>query len=239
MQLSDKMLTSLPEDSRNFIKEFFLNAPNQLGFAMNTVTFATGEPLMNTFDRCTYVYILLKGRLKAIEERICDTPYHFTEIMPIEIVGDYELFTGAKGRYVTVAAAEPSLLLAIQAGSYLSWIRQDANALFLRTRMLLQQVSAQGLSERQRFFWDNRARFLSFLTLECRKAGETSFPHRVKYNREELSSLVGCSVRTSNRIIKQLIEEGLIGSYRGKIRIEKKHYDRILEHIENLKDSKE
>lgn len=66
------------------------------------------------------MYILLKGRLEAVEEHVANIPYHFTEIRALDIVGDYEFFTEKQPRLVTLTMLEDSLCLVIPAAEYMT-----------------------------------------------------------------------------------------------------------------------
>lgn len=115
-------------------------------------SYKKGSRLVAAGDSSAHVYILLKGRLEAVEEHVSDAPYHFTEIKALDIVGDYEFFTGKLMRLVTVTTLEDSLCLVIPAAEYMTWLRSDSHALFLRSRMIISQLVAQAQFQRQNLF---------------------------------------------------------------------------------------
>lgn len=219
MALSEKLLNSLPESSREFLRQFFSNCPSQTAALLFLAEYAAGTPLITTDETCSHVFFLLKGRLQATEEHVGETPYRFTEMVPspVQVIGDFELFTGVNKRYITLMALEPCLFLVMPADSYLYWIKNDANALFLRIQSLMTETSSQSRHERQYLFLDNRARFLHYLQNEVRKAGNHSCV--IRDTREEMATKIGCSIRTLNRVIQSLKKEGAISIDRGKVKL--------------------
>ena len=133
-------------------------------------SYKKGSRLVAAGDSCAHVYILLKGRLEAVEEHVANIPYHFTEIRALDIVGDYEFFTEKQPRLVTLTMLEDSLCLVIPAAEYMTWLRSDSHALFLRSRMIITQLVAQAQFQRQNLFADNRTRMLVFLKEQVTQA---------------------------------------------------------------------
>lgn len=222
--LPPKITSQLTETQNAFLNCFFAqcNAP----FLSNVIlkTYPANHALMNTDDSCSYVYILLKGRLQAIEERVANEPYNFTELCGIDIVGDFELFTKSSARIITLTTLERSLFLILPSTDYINWIKHDANALFIRTQMLIRQLVAQTQFDRQNFFLDNHSRLLYFLLNECTKNAVPEFPLKIEYTRPEIASKLGCSVRTVNRTLSVLQEEDFVSIKHGKIHISAKQF---------------
>lgn len=224
-----KLATQLTEQQFSFLKCFFAQCNESFFSNVMLKTYPANHTLMDTDDTCSYVYILLKGRLQAIEERVVNEPYNFTELSAIEIVGDFELFTRSASRIVTLTTLEKSLFLVIPATDYIAWIKNDANALFIRTKMLIRQIVAQTQFDRQNFFLDNHTRLLYFLLSECNHAADAEFPIKIQYTRPEISNKLGCSIRTANRAISALQKENLITIKQGKIHVSADQYYLIKE----------
>lgn len=218
MKLSDEIKKKLNAGQISFLQNFFQKCPDTLSDYIYMQTLKPGHVLISADDSCGNVYILLKGRLQAIEEHVSDEDFHFLDINAIEIIGDFELFSEYKTRLITLTTLETSLCLVIPAREYLSWIKNDSHALFLRIQMLISQFASQTRAERQKYFMDNRTRLLAFLYEECQKApsaADIAIPH----TRQLIASHLGCSVRTVNRMVTALQKEHLISLKHGKIHI--------------------
>ena len=228
---------------KNFLEDFFKFSPSYIQPVLMLRSYKKGSRLVAAGDSSAHVYILLKGRLEAVEEHVSDAPYHFTEIKALDIVGDYEFFTGKLMRLVTVTTLEDSLCLVIPAAEYMTWLRKDPHALFLRSRMIISQLVVQSQFQRQNLFADNRTRMLVFLREQVTQAvndsmhnengtGNTKtrsvYPIRIPFTRPEIAAHLGCSVRTVNRTVQELAKENMIYLNKGKIFISEPQTKKLL-----------
>ncbi len=231
--LPAKIADSLTKQQITFLEQFFSRCQESFFSNVMLKTYPANHTLIDTNDTCSYVYILLKGRLQAIEESVVDEPYSFTEIHAIEIVGDFELFTKTPSRIITLTTLEKSLFLIIPAIDYISWLKNDTNALFIRTQMLIRQIVSQTKYDRHNFFLDNRTRLLYFLFKECNTAANSAFPVKISFTRQEISNRLGCSLRTVNRAISALQKENILSLRHGKIYISSEQYQFIRKYVNN------
>ena len=168
---------------------------------------------------------------------------YLAEIRALDIVGDYEFFTEKQPRLVTLTMLEDSLCLVIPAAEYMTWLRSDSHALFLRSRMIITQLVAQAQFQRQNLFADNRTRMLVFLKEQVTQAVNDSthtensngnpnpgsvYPIRIPFTRPEIAAHLGCSVRTVNRTVQELVDEEIIHLNKGKIWISEKQASTFL-----------
>lgn len=229
--VSDRTLV-FTEKQEGFLNSFFKNCPDSFCRSVTYRVYEAGSTIISTDGTCSQVYILLSGRLQGVEERIHSMNYCFTEIEPVDIIGDYELFTDNAQRIITLKTLEPALCLVIPAKEYLAWIRTDADALFLRIQMLLRQIISQTTFERQNFFFSNRERFLLFVYRECILQTQENSGFRIPLTHNEIASRLGCSVRTVNRLISSLSQEELLSFRHGKIRISRQQLEKIRETVQ-------
>lgn len=220
----------LPKDKFAFLSSFLAYCTKDILNQMQLCDFESNHILMYTGDSSEYVYILLTGGVDAVDEGVPNIPYTFTELDPVDVVGDYELFSNAVGRYVTLRTIRPTMCIRIPSSVYLAWLKQDNNALFIRMQLLLRVLSLETQFYRQYLFLDNETRFALFLLEECQKRA-VHFPHTVNADREHIVSKIGCSTRTLNRTISNLEKLGLIYRKNGKITIDKKNKDKIVRFI--------
>lgn len=199
------------------IEEFFSTCPILIRNYLTPCTFAEGQILIEAGAPCGTVYILISGRLQAIEEKAGEVPYSFFDMIPFDIVGDYELFSEDAESFVTVRALESTVCLTLPARFYLQWISTDNAALFLRTRLLMKRLSFQLISNRRFLLMSNEQRCMYII---CQEAGRTPLLKGVllfKLNRELLAAKTGCSLRTVHRLIKELEDGNRLRLVHGKI----------------------
>lgn len=218
MILSKQFLSAIPREHIDYLKKLFSQCPQEIYERITLHHYQAHHNLISTYQSSSYVFILLKGRLQAIEERVVDIPYSFTELSPIDIVGDYELFTEAEGHYVTLKTMENATCLQIPSITYLQWMKHDANALFMRTQMLMKELSIQTQQQRQYLFMNNRAKVMIYLQRVYQKHAISS-TCIIHATREKIAGQIGCSLRTLNRIILALCEEDMVSVQHGKLHI--------------------
>ncbi len=203
------------QEQKAFYSQFFSRIPGELLPYLSVKRFAYGETMIHSADRSRSVYFLMKGRVYAVEDRVQSLPYVFTELTPVEIIGDYELFSQVEGSYATIVAAGSCECISMPSDLYLRWISKDAEALFYRTSLLMNQLGGQTAAGRQYFFLDYESRCMSLL-LQYGTPERDGF-HTLKINRESLAARMGCSLRTCHRVVGELKRKGLISVVRGKI----------------------
>lgn len=233
MTLPNHFLALVPSEHVEYLKKLFSQCPQVVHESISINHYKEHHNLISTYQNSTFVFILLKGRLQAIEERVVDIPYSFTELTPIDIVGDYELFTNAEGHYVTLKTMEPSMCLQIPSSMYLYWMKHDANALFMRTQMLMKELSIQTQQQRQYLFMDNRTKFLIYIQGICQKQ-DTLSTCIIHATREKIAGQIGCSIRTLNRIILSLTKEHLLQVEHGKLHITQEQRQCIQDELATL-----
>lgn len=229
--------TFLNKEKYDFLSQFLSKCPSHILNTMQLCFFETNQIIMYTGDTSEFVYILLKGGVDGVDESVPNIPYTFTEIQPIDVLGDYELFNDAPGRYVSLRATGKTTCIRLRSKHYLSWMKQDNNALFIRMQLLLKVLTWETQFHRQYLFLDNDTRLILFLVEECKKNAH-SYPHKVQVPREVIVSKIGCSIRTLNRTIQNLEEQSLVSRSRGKIVVSEKQHKKlkqfIIEQEENM-----
>ena len=225
MIIPERICSAAGPEPLAFLQSLFKNCPESYSSLLMMNQYPENYTLIHADDPCAHVSILLKGRLQATEEQMANGPFCFTELSAVDIVGDFELFSNRSSRMATLTTLEKSLCLTLPAADYLAWIRTDANALFLRTQMLVGQLSRQSRLERANLFLDNRKRLISFLYQECMRQAQA--PYLIRYTHAELAGRLGCSVRTINRTIPALCREDFVSLVRGKMQISRRQFERL------------
>ena len=199
------------------IESFFSTCPPLIRNYLTLQTFPAGQLLIQAGAPCNTVYILVSGRLQAIEEKAGDIPYSFFDLSPFDIVGDYELFSEDTESYVTVRAWEPSVCLTIPPRFYLKWLSADSTALFFRTRLLMKKLSLQLNSSRRYLLMSYEERCTYVICQEAGKVSPVDGIFRLKLNREFLATKTGCSLRTIHRLLKEMEHKDMLALSGGKI----------------------
>lgn len=191
------------------------------------VQVARGEALLNSGDVLCYVYFVRRGCVMIYS--ISEDGRENKVVMVPEggVVGEMEAIAEVEGTVYTARAFEACELLRVPKEAFLKWVRSDFQACWGLTRVLAEKLYAVSLQSSQYTGSDAMERFVAQL-LQI-GAG------RINYTRQELAEACSVSLRTVNRCVKRLLEEGAITLCRGKIEISPEQHEalekRLNEHI--------
>lgn len=218
--LLDQIEHLLQPDTYAFLATLFKQCPKDILMRMDIMHFPKNHIIMHTGDPNKDVYILIKGGIEGVDESVPTIPYTFSDLRPIDILGDYELFSNVATRYVSLRTTTETTCLRINAQDYLSWMKTDINALFMRMGMLMLVLGQETQFHRQFLFLDNETRLLLFLLEQVEKKAK-NFPYKIEASREQIASRIASSIRTLNRTLSKLEDMGMISRTHGKIIISK------------------
>ena len=77
------LLEETKECHHSLLKQLFANCPVEVLQQMQLIRLRKNQNLISTYQTSNPVFVLLDGRLQAIEERVVDIPYSFTELHQI------------------------------------------------------------------------------------------------------------------------------------------------------------
>lgn len=234
MKIKDCFAYCSTEKVFSRLEDFFKQCPPRVQNYLYANRISQGKILINYSMPPNTVYFLLKGRLQILDENAAELPLCFLEVTPFDITGDYEIFSSQKSNISTVTACTDCICLSLPAGIYRTWIKSDAHALFLRTQMLMKQLSTQAHFERRFLYTDYETRCIYLLMAECRYKKSINGQTRLSIKREELAVKAGCSLRTVNRIIENLKARDLISLKQGKIQINDSQQEALLSIVSPL-----
>lgn len=234
MKWEDILYACRQYDCYSVIEKLFSSCPPLIRNYLTLQTYPAGQLLIEAGASCNTVYILIFGRLHAIEERAGDTPYSFFDLVPFDIVGDYELFSDDTENYVTVRARQLSVCLTLPARFYLQWISSDSGALFFRTKLLMKILTRQLSANRRFLMMSYEQRCIYVICQEARNVPMSQGSCLMKLNRELLAARAGCSLRTAHRVLKELEQRGHLQLTGGKIRLTREQLEAMWSSLDEL-----
>lgn len=100
--------------------------------------------------------------------------YYFMDFTRMYIVGDFEIFAEIPEYCISICAAKDCRLLKIPAKSYMSWIRRDENALFLRMKNIMATLTSERIVDREYIFMSCTERLADYLLKSYRNGKRTA-----------------------------------------------------------------
>ncbi|MFU0831400.1 MAG: Crp/Fnr family transcriptional regulator [Oscillospiraceae bacterium] len=203
------------------------------GASVLPISLSAGEALIREGDSCERVYLLLSGRVSVIISQPRLSRYTVTEFKPPEFFGEYELLAGRNSFIAEVRANTHCRLLAFPAEVYLQWVRNDPEFFFCRVQSIIGSLLNQTTNERTRHFLDASGRVIQVLLRAYDMRAEIQETIRLNITRAEIAERTGCSVRTVNRVIRELANKKLLTLVRGKIQLNAADRQALIREFEN------
>ena len=221
-----QLLSKTEDDRCLYLSKLIKYMPEAIAKELIYTEVKKGDYIVNEGNPCENVYILLKGQVIGIDHQKSGRIYSFMDFTKMYVIGDFEVFGDCTEYCISVKAAEDCKLLTIQAGRYLRWIQHDENALFLRLNNILKSVVFEKKLDREYLFMGCKERLISFLMrLYHKESNEGGGVLRVDLTQAELADKIGFNLRSVQRSIASLEEEGVITNKNGKILISQKQYE--------------
>lgn len=198
-QLGTAMYVNMPE------------APQWLKDLSRTVHVAKGEQVLQRDGLLKYVYLVRRGRINILSIGENGQENKVVTVPAGGIVGEMEAIAGAERSVYAARAFEDSELLRIPLEAFIRWVHGDISVCWDLTRVLAGKLCAASVQSSQYTNSDATQR----LIMQLIQLG----PGRISYTRQELAEVCSASLRTVNRCVKKLREQGLISLSRGKIEI--------------------
>ena len=175
------------------------------------VSFAAGQTIFSPGEIAVHVYLLLEGRVCTLRLLPNGTYLAGRPVGPDIFLGELNVLTGETS-LVKIEAVTPCRALQITAGEFMEIIRSDP-ALSLWEA----QYCAQGILNYTRqvvfdFYRPAKERVAEYLWTLAQNRGQP-----LAVDKEALAAILGSTVRTVNRYLKELRDDGVIALAEGDI----------------------
>lgn len=221
----------LPLKEQAYMKQLFAYCTKEIKDSMFVAEVEKGCNFIVQGEKCKYIFIILRGRAKGIDRQVQGKVYVFKEFLPGRVLGEFECLSGIAEYTITIQAATDCTFWVIPAGLYLDWMRIDGNALFLRAQRLLLELTHQTRENRKYLLLNCKDRLIAYF-LEQYEKKQSDGRAMIGKSRDEISNATGFCVKTINRNVKNLQEQGYISIQTGKICISEVQYERMKTYTE-------
>lgn len=176
-------------------------------------TFQKGEVILNVEDRIDEVFILKSGRLKTYSLSENGNKHLIKIYENGELLGDVEIFTDSSV-ICYLEGMDDGEIYVIKREHFLQWMEQDFNVSLYIVRQLAQKLINTGMKMQSAVSYPLKYQVLLYIFKYISQYKNNCIPKLLIV--EEL----GSNIRSINRILKQLAEEGMIVNLNGKIQVD-------------------
>jgi CRP-like cAMP-binding protein len=190
-----------------------------------TLRLASRRELFHKGDDGTQVYVVIRGRLKALTTSDEGDDVVFSILGDGEVFGEIALL-GLPQRTATVTALTPCELLVIDRRDFLAFLRSHPEASIVLLRVLAERLKHVSELVEDTLFLNLPVRLAKKFVHIARSYGapiEEGVKLDLKLSQEEWGDLVGATRESVNKQLRAWTEEGLISMERGYVVIHRPH----------------
>ncbi len=226
---------SLPKEKRDYLNRYLRNSPRWFVESMQIVRKEKNSIFIEENAEVDYVYILADGIVRAIDYRICGIVYDYMWFYSIKVFGAMEILLNMKTYKTTLKTVAECTMIVIPKSIFEKWMLNDIHALRMEIESMGSYLLEQARKERVFLFLQGMDRIIYLFTQIYEQSGEKS-QCILKLTRVELSECSGLSVKTINRSVKKMEEDGYISRAGNKIVISKKQFLHMKEYLTPIVD---
>lgn len=219
-------------DRQTYLMDLFKYVPEGTVKEMELKIVHKNEAVISAGDPSDYIYFMIHGQVVGLDYHQTGYVYSFMDFTKMNILGDFEAFGDVSNYDITLWAVEDCVLIRLSKNSYLNWVRHDENALFLRIRDIVSTLSLERKGDREYIHMNCKDRLVMYLINSYKKSSNHE-RIKIKKTQAELADKIGFNVRSIQRNIAALEDEGFITVESGKITVSKAQYALLEEYILN------
>lgn len=187
-----------------------------------------------------YFAIVATGENRVINEFENGNIYMIETNKPIDFFGEVTILAGMPCTSVTIEAVTDTIAAYISRKDAERWLSQDINILTLVSKHVAYKLYRSSYRNGTTLFYPPSFLLLDYLVKHGAANGmEGPRPPKllvIDRTRQRLQEELGINVKTLNRTIRNLKDEGFLTLSRGKIAYDKEQYRKAAEWVELAKD---
>ena len=226
-----ELIEKLDAKKKQHLDAALSGAPNWLTDQFQAVRIPAGTTFVNEGEPAKRVFVLLKGRVSAVDYRVHETVYGFFHFSPVYLFGVMEILGGMEYYKTSLVAIDDCLLLRITRERFELWVKNDIDALRRHSQIMIVDLLEQARKERLCVLLSAHDRICQIL-INFYESYADGRDYRVYVSRKDFSEMTNLSERTVTRAIKELEAEGMIQKDGWDITITKEQYQMLKNQID-------
>lgn len=222
------------------LKEYTKNMPEDIRSRCTVRTHAAGSIIHQKNMELGYFGIVAKGENRVINEFENGNVYMIESNKAIDFIGEVTILAGMSHTSVTIEAVTDNVVAYISRKDAERWLASDMNILHLTASHTAFKLYRSSYNNGAKLFYPPSYLLLDYMVKYGRQSGmESSRPPKtitVLRTRQMLQEEIGVNVKTLNRTIRRLKDEGFFSLCKGKITFTREQYGMAMEWLEAAKD---
>lgn len=221
-----ELIEELHGKERDYLNNYLANAPKWLMESFQIVRMKAGTVFIRENANVDTVYILVEGVVKGTDYRVLEIAYDYARFYPVEVFGAMEFLMGETLYKTTLITETDCCFLRVSKSSFAKWMVTDIHAILEQVKAMSVYLLEQVRKERLFLFLQGGDRLL-LLFLQIYQKSARHKICRIKLTRKELSNSTGLCIKTINRCVKKMEEDGYISREGRAIIIDREQYIKI------------
>ena len=222
-------------ERRTQFEEYFKTAPLWLLEAFQTERMDANEIFIKEDDPADTVFFLVSGIIEAIDYRFLGVEYEFMRLNKLYAVGGMEVIMELPAYKTTLRTATKCTMIKLPSSVFAQWLMSDIRALRSEAKLTSEVLLEESRQNRAMLFLQGSNRLAMLLVQRFEHYGRNG-ELVIKSTRQELSNVIGLSIKTINRAVKKFIDEGLVTREGNKIIVSEEQYERLKTMIDEVMD---
>lgn len=231
-------LTEL-EEKVPALKEYTRCMPADIRSRCTVRTHAAGSIIHQKDMELGYFGIVALGENRVINEFENGNVYMIEGNKAIDFIGEVTILAGMPRTSVTIEAVTDNVVAYISRRDAERWLAEDMNILRLTAGHTAFKLYRSSYTNGAKLFYPPSYLLLDYMVRCGRQGGmESARPPKtitVNRTRQLLQEEIGVNVKTLNRTIRQLKDEGFFDICKGKLAFNKEQFKKALDWLETAK----
>lgn len=217
------------QQAKDFIEKIPINIKNKCKLKK----IEKGKLLVLKGNNIENIYIHCQGKMQVKNEFENGFVYSFANIKPIAYIGAMEIMANQKTYSSTLQTTTECIILKMPKTDFENWINTDQKFTLEVLHFVSKSMYEQSLKTGEVLAYPAICILTNYLINVFEN--EDKDVVFLEKTREEIASILGFSVRTINRNLKELKDENLITVNRKGISITKEQFEKLLNKLESIK----
>ena len=188
-------------------------------------TFQPGEIVVRKGDKADHIYMITAGKLRVSNEFESGQRYTFASLAVPDIIGDLEVLAGQECFADTNEAITECQVMSMTAETFLHWMKTDNDFAVAVARLLAAKMYPTSNEAGRVKFQPSQERFEEYL---AKRLGDIETDLFILHtSRQQIADDIGTSVKTVNRCVTKMRDDGDLALLHGKITLNRDQQARL------------
>jgi len=214
-------------------KDLVRDMPQHLMESCHIKCISPGVEILRKYETMDRVYILCEGEFEVVTSFKGGQVYIVGKAGHkdgLHLIGEQEVLAEVKESQATVRTVTDCRVLEMHPKAFWEWIKNDANAAIILLKHLAKRLNSETQKAGTQLYYPTSHLIKQFIIDQYESSGKQV--HRITAKRQQVADELGISIRSVDRSIRILKEQGFIHIVKGKMEVNESEYHALITSIE-------